>query len=235
MEEKQSKIFFLSGNMLKLIALVSMTIDHVGYHLYPSIEILRIIGRIAFPIFAYMVAEGCFYTRNKEKHLGLMWAVAVVCQVVMSIATGNLQMCIFVTFALSTSVIYVIDKAIEKKGWLQYLIASIVCVAVLVITAVLPSVIKSIPFGVEYGIFGVLLPVAVRFTPTRPLKLASCAMMLIFLCLSTLWTIQWYCLIALIPLAFYSGKRGKLNLKYLFYIYYPAHIVVIMAIKLLIK
>lgn len=235
MEEKQSKIFFLSGNVLKLFALVSMTIDHIGYHLFPNIEILRILGRLAFPIFAYMVAEGCFYTRNKEKHLGLMWGVAIVCQVVMSVATGNMQMCIFVTFALSTTVIYFVDRAVSKRSALSIILATLVSLAVVFITVIMPNLFDYGFFGIEYGFFGVLLPIAVRYTPTRPLKLVACAVCLILLCLTTSWTVQWFCLFALIPLIFYSGKRGVLNLKYFFYVYYPAHIVVIMAIKLLIK
>ena len=54
----------LTGNQLKLIALITMTIDHVGMMLLPQLRILRAIGRIAFPIFAYMIAEGCRYTHS---------------------------------------------------------------------------------------------------------------------------------------------------------------------------
>ena len=56
----------LTGNQLKLIALITMTIDHVGMMLLPQLRILRAIGRIAFPIFAYMIAEGCRHTRNRK-------------------------------------------------------------------------------------------------------------------------------------------------------------------------
>ena len=48
----------LTGNQLKLIALITMTIDHIGYILLPQYRILRIIGRLAFPIYAYMIAVG---------------------------------------------------------------------------------------------------------------------------------------------------------------------------------
>lgn len=46
----------LTGNQLKIIALITMTLDHVGVQLFPECQMLRIIGRIAFPIFAYMIA-----------------------------------------------------------------------------------------------------------------------------------------------------------------------------------
>ena len=56
----------LTGNQLKLIALFAMTCDHVGLQLLPNVLILRILGRLALPIFAYMIAEGCRYTRNRK-------------------------------------------------------------------------------------------------------------------------------------------------------------------------
>ena len=60
-------IFGLSGNALKIIGAITMLIDHMGVVLFPGIAILRIIGRISFPIFAFMIAEGCRYTKNKLK------------------------------------------------------------------------------------------------------------------------------------------------------------------------
>ena len=54
----------LTNNQLKLIALVTMTLDHIGVVLFPQAQWLRIVGRLAFPIFAYMIAEGCRHTAN---------------------------------------------------------------------------------------------------------------------------------------------------------------------------
>ena len=101
----------LSGNQLKLIALVTMTIDHVGMLLFPRLRILRYIGRIAFPIFAYMIAEGCHYTRNRRKYLLSMIFVAALCQVVYFFAMGSLYMSVLVTFSLSIGLIYLADYA----------------------------------------------------------------------------------------------------------------------------
>ena len=58
----------LSNDRLKIIAAAAMLIDHIGAYLLPQVRILRIIGRIAFPIFAFMIAEGCRYTKNKKYH-----------------------------------------------------------------------------------------------------------------------------------------------------------------------
>ena len=55
---------FLTGNMLKLLAAFSMLLDHAGLLFFPSEMGFRIAGRLAFPIFAFMIAEGCKYTRS---------------------------------------------------------------------------------------------------------------------------------------------------------------------------
>ena len=56
--------FGLTGNLLKLIAMLTMTIDHIGVILLPQYRILRIIGRLTMPIYAFMIAEGCHYTHR---------------------------------------------------------------------------------------------------------------------------------------------------------------------------
>jgi len=60
----------LTNNQLKVIAMVTMTVDHVGFLLFPRLLLLRCIGRLAFPIYAYMVAEGCSHTKSLPKYLG---------------------------------------------------------------------------------------------------------------------------------------------------------------------
>jgi hypothetical protein len=59
-------IGFLSGSTIKIIACILMAIDHIGYHLFPNLIILRIIGRLSMPLFAFFIAEGCYYTKNKD-------------------------------------------------------------------------------------------------------------------------------------------------------------------------
>jgi hypothetical protein len=59
----------LTGNQLKLLALLTMTCDHIGVSLFPQALWLRVIGRLALPIFAYMIAEGCRHTRNRKRYL----------------------------------------------------------------------------------------------------------------------------------------------------------------------
>ena len=94
------KICCLSGNVLKIIAAISMLIDHVGYMLFPEYKILRIIGRISFPIFAFMIAEGCNYTKNKLRYFIVILSLATVYQIVYFIYDKSIDMGIFVTFSL---------------------------------------------------------------------------------------------------------------------------------------
>ena len=233
-EQKRSILpAWVSNNALKLLALLTMTCDHVGLELLPRFRILRIIGRLAFPIFAYMIAEGCRYTKNRKKYLLTLAAMALLFQLVYLIAMGSLYQGIFVTFTLSVSVIFVLDLARERGTTAARLGACGVLVTVFFVCVLLPRILHMTDFAVDYDIWGVLLPVVVYFAPSKEWKLVAAAADLTVLAL--FWGgYQWWSLLALIPLACYNGKRGKYKMKNLFYIYYPAHLVVIYFLDMLI-
>ena len=113
----------LSGNQLKIIALIAMTCDHVGMQLLPQFGFLRIIGRLAMPIFAYMIAEGCRYTRSCRKYLCRMLLLALACQVVYFVALGSLYQCILVTFSLSAGLIFSLDNTRTRRDTASELLA----------------------------------------------------------------------------------------------------------------
>lgn len=69
----------LTKNQLKILAMVCMTIDHIGAMLFPQAVWLRVIGRLAFPLFSYCIAEGCRYTRNKARYFGQRVRVRAQC------------------------------------------------------------------------------------------------------------------------------------------------------------
>ena len=225
------RIGVLSGNQLKVIALIAMTCDHVGKELLPEYKWLQIIGRLAFPIFAYMIAEGCRHTRNRRKHLLNVAGLALLCQVVYYVAEGSLYQCILVTFSLSISMIYVMDLAMKKRTAGTWLMAAVIYVAVYWVSVMLPVVLTGTDFAVDYGIWGILLPVFVYFAP-EPFRVPVTAVLLVPLSLE-LGVIQWYSFGAVVLLALYSGKRGNANIKNLFFTYYPLHLVCIYLLGLI--
>ena len=217
----------LNSNQLKLLALLTMTVDHIGVHLFPQYPILRIIGRLAFPIYAYCIAEGCVHTKNRKKYLMQMAGMALLCQLVYFFAMGSLFQCILVTFTLSILTIYAIDSGSSVKA------AAALC-AVVLITVFLPQWLSNTDFAVDYGLWGVLLPVAVYLSRERGQKLLCTAIFLSLLALAY-GGIQWLALLAIFPLALYNGQRGSTRLKGLFYWYYPLHLVAIYGIGLLLS
>lgn len=214
----------LTGNQLKILAMIAMTIDHVGMQLFPQLLILRIIGRLAMPIYAWMIAEGCRHTRDRRKYLLRMVSMAALCQAVSYFAMGSLYQCILVTFSLSICLICALDRGSRWLSVGAVLAVGSICIA-------LPLLIPG--FDVDYGFFGALLPVAVYLGRTHRQKLLYASLPLVLLA-AEYGSVQWYALAALPLLALYNGQRGKANIGKLFYWYYPIHLVVIYGISLLI-
>lgn len=224
----------LSGNQLKLIAMLCMTIDHVGYILLPRVLILRAIGRLAFPIFAYMIAEGCRHTRSMGKYLAGLMVSGFVCQTVYWVAMRSLYMCIMVTFSLSVGLIWLIQEAEEKKTAAAWATVVAGVFLALFATEVLPGLLQGTDYGVDYGFVGVMLPVTVYLCKKRWQELAVMTLLLSWLAWGST-VVQWYALAALPLLALYGGHRGKWKLKWMFYIYYPVHLAAIWLLYVMIR
>ena len=224
----------LNGNQLKILALIFMTVDHIGAYLLPQYFGLRMIGRLAMPIFAWMIAEGCRYSRNKIKYLLTMAGFAAVCQVVYLVFKNSLYQCILVTFSLSIVLILTVDYASRKKTPLSLVLLGAVFCAVCYFCVFLPKDLPKTDFRVDYGFFGVLLPVMIYLGRSKQERLLLAAIGLVAISREYGYP-QWLALLSLPLLALYDGTRGKLPMKYLFYVYYPLHLVVIYAIALLIK
>ena len=218
----------LNGNALKLIAAFTMLLDHIGHILFPQVLWLRIVGRLAFPIYAFMIAEGCKYTRSKKRYLGLIALLAAACQIVYYLFDGSLYFSILTTFSLSIVTIYTLDYLKENPGLGSYLLFS-GCVVILWLL--------NRKFSIDYGFWGCMTPVLASFcTGTefdRPVvRVCGLSIGLLLLAMTSA-PLQRYSLLA-IPLLFcYSGKRGKWNMKYFFYIFYPVHLAILEGIGML--
>ncbi len=220
----------LTNNQLKIIAMLTMLCDHVGRGLLPEVAVLTIIGRLSYPIFAYMIAEGCRYTKNRIRYFFTIFILAFACQVVYYFAMDSMYQSILVTFSLSILTIYAMDNFLKKKSPISGLIALLELAAVVAVCLLLPGRVQG-DFEVDYGLIGVLVPVVVYFAPGKVGKIIFSVIMLSLLALAT-DTEQWFGLLAVPLLMLYNGERGKCKLKYMFYIFYPTHLVAIYLIGL---
>lgn len=219
-----------------------MTIDHIGLIFFPSQAIFRIIGRLAFPIFAYFIAEGCRYTHNKLKYFGLIFGLGIVFDIFSRIFAHITYCNIFITFGFAILLVYLLDwfkKSVSEKS-AKHIVLSLFsfvasAAAIFVICHILPTYIPGFD-GVDYGFAGIMVVVLVSIFHQQYLRLACLLVGLIFLALSLgeIGFIQWFALLSVLLLSWYNGERGKLKLKYLFYVYYPAHILILYAISLMI-
>ncbi|MEE0945095.1 MAG: TraX family protein [Clostridia bacterium] len=225
-----SSLKMLSGNTLKIIAMVAMLVDHIGLILFPKVQILRIIGRIALPVFAFMVAEGCIHTKNKLKYFLTIFLLAVICQLGYFVAGFGLDLSILVTFSYSLLIIYSLQNLCKKlldgrKG--EIIFSSLLFVFVVGMTYIINRYYRA-----DYGFWGCMLPVFayipvfVNQKASHIEKMLSFSAGLVILSLK-LGGIQMYSLLALPLLMLYSGERGRYRIKYLFYAFYPLHLIVL--------
>lgn len=224
----------LTNNQLKIIAMISMLIDHIGGYLFPKVAILRIIGRLAFPIFAYMIAEGCFYTKHRLRYLLHLLILGTGCQLVYFFFMGSLYMGILLTFSLSIITIYSIDYYLKKKSITGLLLMLITLFSVFFISVIIPEIYKDSGFMFDYGILGILLPVCIYFSKFRLFKILFSIIFIILLSIYYDSTLLLYSLLAIPFLVLYNQERGKYKMKYVFYIFYPLHLVILYLIKMFI-
>lgn len=219
----------LSGAAIKWLALITMTIDHIGVLFFPNVTLLRVIGRLAFPLYGYMIAEGCVYTHDKRAYLLRTASLAFLCQIVYYFAEGSLYMCVLVTFSLAIAWIIAIEKAKDNPSPQTYITAILISTAIVFVCVGLPALLPGTDFSVDYGIFGVVYVVCVYLGRTKNEKLFLSAASLVCVALTSPLSLelQIFGLLSLIPLYFYNDSRGKYNIKWLFYLYYPVHLVVL--------
>ena len=186
--------------------------------------VLRIIGRLAYPIFAYMIAEGCRYTKNKARYFCTMLAIACACSVVTYFAERSLYQSIFTTFSCTILLIFALDAAVKTAERAEKFFWGI-CAAVLTFLYFAVFQLWMIPgFETDYGFLGVITSVLVWLGRSKAEKLSG---LTVGLCLlsAELGTVQFCSLAAAGLLYFYNGERGNHSLKWAFYGYYPLHIV----------
>ena len=226
----------LNGFHLKLIAVCTMFIDHMGDTLFPGVMWLRCIGRVAFPIFCFLIAEGCVHTHDRKKYALRLLVFAVLSEIPFNLMTGRAvwnpyDQNVLWTLLLGAAVCWSIDGVLKRRTAPAFVLTGAAMVAAFWLLEV---------FCTDYGGWGMLLVAmfyGVRRAPYgQAAKMAAQAVGLAFFCIGVMGgvTIELWALTALVPIWLYNGQRGFSHkaVQYGFYAFYPLHILILSLIAL---
>lgn len=212
----------MNNTYLKLIALTTMIIDHVGAIFFSFEPNFRIIGRIAFPIYCFLLVEGYFHTRDVKKYSIRLFLFALVSELPFDYAffggMNNTHQNIFFTLFLGLLAVHAIEEYFMKKP--------VISVPVLFLAFFLSEY-----FHTDYGMLGILY--ILTFYGLRKVDgLPKVLLMVVFIGILNILLsrgVQYYSVLAVPFIAAYNGKPGPRNilLKYGFYTAYPLHLLIL--------
>ena len=226
--------FKLNTFQLKIIALILMLVDHVADILIPSelsiCLIMRMIGRISAPLFMYCFAVGYKHTSSKQKYISRLAVFSIIMAFINSIlhliAPSNLTFNIwrpnmFLTFFLLACLIEWIDIALEDKSWFYWLI-------VLIVAAI-------IGFNTEYGWFALLTVLCFYYIKNNSVRDIVYVLGNTIMCIIERKYVQVFMVLSILLIGKCSDEKPKRSAKYLFYVFYPTHFIVLVLIRLLLE
>lgn len=205
---KNNSFGLMNTFTLKLIAVITMVLDHIGFYL--DEPILRAIGRISFPIFCFLIVEGFHHTRSHMNYLIRLLGFAILSEVPFDLVISGTVFSfehqnVFFTLALGLASIFCLEEMNVNR---IYAIPLVIMIG------------ASHLLHCDYGIGGVLL--IIMFYLTRHsawMRLVLSAFILYMFFGPT----ALYGMIALIPITLYNGKRGP-AVQMFFYWFYPLHL-----------
>lgn len=233
----------LNANQIKLIAIIAMTVDHLTWAFFPGTQAvwyvfaLHIIGRLTAPIMWFFIAEGCFYTRNIWKYAGRLFLFALISHFAYNFAfgipflpfsNGSFFNQTGVMWSLAWAVVLIAIQRDERvPKWVKIIAIPIICV---------------ITFPSDWSCIAVMCPFFLyqhrgNFK-AQALDIVIWTLMyaaVYFIFFDKLYGIlQLFTFLTIPILARYNGERGKKipGMKWGFYIYYPAHLVIIGIIRI---
>ncbi len=239
---KINSIGFINTFWLKILAIICMTIDHAGlcfglrydepYYFLSGLmskdtyTTFRTIGRIAFPIFCYLIVEGLYYTKNVINYIIRLFVFALLSQIPFSLMTEkapfafNQNLNVYFTLSLGLITIAAIDYAKKscKEGIINKPILLLISAVIIICTTSFADTL-----GTDYSGYGILIIVIFYVFRGKPL-LTLLAIYMATYYMSTY--LELYALFALIPITLHNHKKGP-SLKYFFYLYYPLHMLVL--------
>lgn len=230
----------INNNTLKIIAIILMLLDHLWGTIIPGNQWMTLIGRMAFPIFAFLIVEGFFHTSDLKKYMKRLFIFGLISEIPFNlIYTGSIifpfHQNVMFTLLLGLLIINEIDKLKNNKEIKKKIIPILKIFLFLLI---------SIIGFVDYGVTGVLTIVV--FYLFRGFKLAWIGQLISLILLYIVFfegqsvilnifnyeyflPLQSIGVLSLIFIWLYNGEKGKNNklIKYLFYSFYPVHMLVI--------
>lgn len=237
-----------SSMSLHIMAMVFMLCDHLWGTIVPGNDWLTCIGRIAFPIFAFMIVEGYFHTKSLKKYVYRLLLFAVISEIPFNLAMGSrifypVHQNVLWSFLISIGLIHLNEKAKKThKIWVQIAVG---CATILL------GYVVGIVTMVDFYHAGILTVLVFYFFRQR--KWWSYIGQ--FICLwyinvemlggfayeiylggeTYFFTRQSLALLALIPIWLYKGKQGyhSKTLQYIYYAFYPVHLLILGIIKVL--
>ena len=207
----------LDSFQLKCIAIVSMALDHTGAVLYPSQIWLRCLARITFAVLGLLIVEGLFHTHDVRRYMGRLGVFALISEIPYDLAFRGVPLeyahqNVFFTLLIGIGMVVLLERNRERP----------VKAVILLLAMWLAVLIRS-----DYNFRGVLLIfVFYIFHESRWLAVTA----------GGFWNflyqgvIQKYGVLSVLPLALYNGERGR-KMKYFFYIFYPAHLLLLYGIS----
>ena len=197
-----------------------MFLDHYHYIIGGS-KILNVVGRIAFPIFAFTLSEGYVHTRSLKKYLFRLFIFAVSIQMPSILFGYDYSMNIFFTLFLGLLSIYIFN--LKKIN----IILKIILIGFVLFF--------SQKFKLDYGMYGILLIINFNIFRDYRFKILMNFLVLnvfnmIFPKVFDLVDTQFFSLISLVFIFMYNGKKGR-SMKYFFYLFYPIHFFILEVIK----
>lgn len=218
--------------MLKLIAMLTMLVDHIGLLFFPEIMVLRIVGRIAMPLFAYGIVQGYWYTRQHRttaRYLCRVTALFLVSQIPYNLV--QYQSGVAMNFNICISWVFGIIVLAVLDSQLHYLLKT------LLLTGIAVAITGT---WLDYSFLAVSLVVAfsLKFRVQKGRFIALCAASAMVILFSTVYDnhIELYALAA-IPILFWDEKAQKEGVatlkipKWVGYAFYPLHLLLLSAAK----
>lgn len=216
----------MTSFVLKIIAVISMLIDHSGYIIFNGFSFMNYIGRLSFPIFAFLITEGYTHTSNLKKYFNRLIVFAFISQIPYMLLFNNNTLNILFTLTLGLFAITKYDKFENKFLGLLFVI--------------LCSILSEL-LHFDYGWFGITIIFIFYVFKTQKIY------MNMFFCFITFINYFFYfvktlsieylliilfCCLSLVPINLYNEKKGK-NIKYFLYIFYPLHLIALYIINMI--